>query len=46
MTQAEVRTRTRVVRAHSRLRQDDCGGSANACSDDAKSDAGHGSDEG
>ena len=28
MTQAEVRARTRVVRAHPRLRQDDCGGSA------------------
>ena len=28
MTQADVRARTRVVRAHSWLRQDDCGGSA------------------
>ena len=28
MTQAEVMARTCVVRAHSRLRQDDCGGSA------------------
>ena len=28
MTQADVRARTLVVRAHSRLRQDDCGGSA------------------
>ena len=28
MTQADVRARTRVVRAHSRLRQDDGGGSA------------------
>ena len=28
ITQADVRARTRVVRAHSRLRQDDCGGSA------------------
>ena len=28
MTQADVRARTLVVRAHSRLRQDDCGGLA------------------
>ena len=28
ITQADVRAHTRVVRAHSQLRQDDCGGSA------------------